>query len=153
MVKVFEDEFMDCQADMVSIALEYCENRAERIYIYGSIEGGGYFFNLFFEINNKLVFMNQVNTALLSGEKEYDVNQDKRWEVLDIGMADLQEIERICKKYEKPVPTQFKLFYDVKENNLKAKYKYDLMYSDTYEIDTHDIFMSWYEEIKKEVEG
>ena len=34
MAKIFEDEFMEAQADMVSICLEYVEDDAEKIYIY-----------------------------------------------------------------------------------------------------------------------
>lgn len=153
MTKIFEDEFMEWQADMVDIALEFIENRAEKIYIYGSIEGGGYSFNLFFQIHGQVVTMNKVNSALLEGEDEYDLSSDRRWAVLRIGTEDLQEIEAVCEKYGKPVPTQFKLFYDVGENSLKAKYKYDLMYSNTDDLHTSEIFMSWYEEIKKEAEG
>ena len=33
MPKTFEDEFMEAQADMVSICLEYVEDDAEKIYI------------------------------------------------------------------------------------------------------------------------
>lgn len=69
MTKVFEDEFMDWQADMVANAREYIDDRAEKIYLYGSIEGGSYSFNLFFKINNKIVTMNEVNSALKHGEK------------------------------------------------------------------------------------
>lgn len=153
MTKVFEDEFMDWQADMVAIAREFIEDRAEKIYLYGSIEGGSYSFNLFFKINNKIVTMNEVNSALKPGEKKYNTSEERRWEVLDVGMDDLLEIDEVCKKYSQPVPTQFKLFYDVKENSLKAKYKYDLFYSNSDDLSSYDIFMSWFEEVKSAVEN
>lgn len=41
MTKTFEDKFMERQADMVDIAKEFIEDRAEKIYLYGSIENGG----------------------------------------------------------------------------------------------------------------
>lgn len=34
MSKVFENYFSELQADMVSICLEYVDDRAEKIYIY-----------------------------------------------------------------------------------------------------------------------
>ncbi len=42
MSKVFEDYFSELQADMVSICLEYVENRAEK-YIYIALVKKGYF--------------------------------------------------------------------------------------------------------------
>ncbi|MEI5990778.1 hypothetical protein A5881_002283 [Enterococcus termitis] len=153
MTKIFEDEFMEWQSDMVDIAKEYIENRAEKIYLYGSIEGGGYSFNLFFKINNQIVTMDQVNSVLNEGEREYDLSDDRQWAVLRVGTKDLQEIKKVCTKYEQPVPTQFKLYYDVHENSLKAKYKYDPMYSNTDDLHSSDIFMSWYEEVKQEIDG
>jgi uncharacterized protein (DUF433 family) len=38
MEQVFEDKFSELQADMVSICLEYVEDRAEKIYIHCSLE-------------------------------------------------------------------------------------------------------------------
>ncbi|MGX7148394.1 hypothetical protein [Enterococcus ureasiticus] len=153
MTKILEDEFMEWQSDMVDITKEYIENRAEKIYLYGSIENGGYSFNLFFKINNQIVTMDQVNSVLNEGEREYDLSDDRQWAVLRIGTKDLQEIKKVCTKYEQPVPTQFKLYYDVQENSLKAKYQYDPIYSNTDALYSSDIFMSWYEEVKQEVEG
>lgn len=40
MGKVFGDYFTELQTDMISICLEYAEDRAEKIYIYCSYENG-----------------------------------------------------------------------------------------------------------------
>jgi hypothetical protein len=48
---------------MVDIAKEYIENRSEKNYLYGSIEDGGYSFNLFFQIHGRIVTINKVNSA------------------------------------------------------------------------------------------
>ncbi len=37
MKKVFEDMFSELQADMVSICMEYVEEKAEKIFIYCSL--------------------------------------------------------------------------------------------------------------------
>ena len=34
MTKIFEDEFMEVQSDMVSLCLEYIESKADNIYIF-----------------------------------------------------------------------------------------------------------------------
>lgn len=41
----------------------------------------------------------------------------------------------------------------MKHKSLKTKYKYGLLYSNTRDLDTDDISMSGYEEVKKSVEN
>ena len=55
MGKVFEDYFSELQTDMVEICLEYVEDRAEKIYIYSSFEGGVQSCNFFYKVNGKVV--------------------------------------------------------------------------------------------------
>ncbi|HBI1662525.1 TPA: hypothetical protein I0F65_RS09180 [Enterococcus faecalis] len=153
MTKVFEDEFMDWQEDMIAVANDFIEGRAEKIYLYSSIEEGGYFFNIFFQINGKVVTMGKVNAVLNSGEELYDVSEDRRFAVLDMGLEDLMKIEEVCKEYKKPIPTEFKLIYNVETTSFNTKYKYDLQYSNNDALTDYDLFMSWYEEVKKEVEN
>lgn len=47
MTKVFEDYFSELQADMVSICLEYVNNKADMIYIYASNEYGQFSTDVF----------------------------------------------------------------------------------------------------------
>ncbi|MED3318194.1 hypothetical protein QCI44_11560 [Bacillus cereus group sp. RP37] len=37
-MKEFEDRFSELQADMISICMEYVEDRADKVYIYASCE-------------------------------------------------------------------------------------------------------------------
>ena len=37
-MKEFEDKFSELQADMISICMEYVEDKADKVYVYGSIE-------------------------------------------------------------------------------------------------------------------
>ncbi len=39
-MKEFEDQFSELQGDMISICLEYVEDRADKVYVYGSCEEG-----------------------------------------------------------------------------------------------------------------
>ena len=73
MAKIFEDEFMEAQADMVSICLEYVEDDAEKIYIYASCENRATACNWFFKIDGKLWKKHLLNQ--ISG-KGYDVSID-----------------------------------------------------------------------------
>ncbi|EKI2465183.1 DUF600 family protein, partial [Enterococcus faecalis] len=109
MTKIFEDKITDLQVDMVDSAFQYIEGRADKIYLYASIEEGVLSFNVFYQINNKIVFMSKVNDALENNEKKYDVSDDEQLATLDAGLECLQKLERVFEEYDKPVPTQFKL--------------------------------------------
>ncbi|WP_434776872.1 hypothetical protein [Neisseria sp. Ec49-e6-T10] len=148
-MKVFEDYFSELQADMVSIALEYVDNEADYIYIYCSYEPNMYYFDLFYKINNKIVKKHNLNMATLI-EKKYDTSDERQEIVLDIGLKNLKSIKEVCKKHERPMPTEMKLIYDVKANSLEAKYQYDLLYSDKEELLPMDIFEQWFEEVSQQ---
>ena len=47
MNRVFEDQLMDIQSDMISLSLEYVENKAETVYIYVVLEDGLVSFDVF----------------------------------------------------------------------------------------------------------
>ena len=47
MGKVFEDEVMDIQVQMIALCLEFVGNEADKIYVYGSIEENSISFNAF----------------------------------------------------------------------------------------------------------
>jgi len=49
------------------------------------------------------------------------------------------------------MPTEMKLQYNVRNNSLKGKYKYELVYSNHETLLPNDIFNEWAEEIKKEI--
>ncbi|WP_240456681.1 DUF600 domain-containing protein [Virgibacillus halodenitrificans] len=153
-MKVFEDYFSELQADMVAICLEYVENKAEDTYIYCSYEPEMYAFDVFFKINSQLVFKHNLNDAVDSttkiGNKAliYDTSEQRQEAVLDIGIENLEKIREKCKEYGKEMPTEIKLYYNVKQNSLKGKYRYDLVYSHDEELLPDDIFNSWFEEVK-----
>ena len=67
MGKVFEDYFSELQTDMVEICLEYVEDRAEKIYIYSSFEGGVQSCNFFYKVNGKVVKKSRLNDVIVDG--------------------------------------------------------------------------------------
>ena len=48
---IFEDLLMEIQSDLVSLGLEYSNSQIDEIYLYGYMEEGSYFFNLFFYVH------------------------------------------------------------------------------------------------------
>ena len=63
MSKVFEDYFSELQGDMVSICLEYVENKADKIYIYCSFEERVISCDFFYCINGKVGRKHRLNDA------------------------------------------------------------------------------------------
>ncbi|WP_286166437.1 DUF600 domain-containing protein [Bacillus sp. E(2018)] len=146
MEKVFEDYFSELQADMVAICLEYVEHKADDIFIYCSYEPKMFVFDVFYRINGKLVHKNQLNHAV--EQHIYDVSSDRQNAVLKLGNENLKSIHKKCEEFNRDMPTEIKIHYDVKENSLKAHYKYELVYSHVNELLPDDIFDSWFDDVK-----
>ena len=118
-MKEFEDKFSELQADMISICMEYVEDRADKVYVYASREEGIISSSFFYLINNKYVKCHKLNDALENGDERYDVSTERRFMVLGILCEDIEKIEELCKEYERDMPTEMKLIYDVKSGNFK----------------------------------
>jgi hypothetical protein len=148
----FEDEFSAKQTDMIQLALEYAdrvEQKIDTVYIYGSFETM-YSFDVFYKDDrNNIVMLHELSQKGMS-ESEID---NLIFSVLKLGNQDLQDIHKICRKYNRPMPTQIKLIYDNIQNKVSGKYSYDLFYSNSDTLTADDIFEQWYKEIKEEVEG
>ena len=153
MSKGFEDYFSQLQADMVSICLEYVENRAEKIYIYCSCESNAISSDFFYCINNKIVRKHKLNEVISDENQEkYDVSGDRQTAVLEIINGDIEKIYKLCKEYKREIPTEMKLIYDVEKNSLKAEYRYDLVYSNDPVKSARHVAMEWFEKVKLENE-
>lgn len=93
MGKVFEDEFMDIQVQMIALCLEFVGNEADKIYVYGSIEENSISFNAFFEIQGELKTTNKIVS-----------DTDAVWEFLDLGESDLEK----CRKSANVMKNRFR---------------------------------------------
>ncbi|WFD11943.1 immunity protein YezG family protein [Tepidibacter hydrothermalis] len=147
-MKEFEEYFSETQADMISICLEYVKNRAEKVYVYASCEGDVISSSFFYKINNMYVKKHNLNDAIDGGEERYDVSTERQFAVLDIINEDIENIKKLCIEYDRDMPTEFKMIYDVQKNGLKAEYKYDLVYSNDPVKTANHIGLEWFEEIK-----
>lgn len=152
MNKSFEDFFSELQADMVSICLEYAENKANKIYIYCSFEESMISSDFFYNINDKIVRKYKLNDAVNIGMNRfrYDTSVERQKGALNIINEDIEKIYRLCKEYKREIPTEIKLIYDVNKNSLKSEYKYDLIYSTDSIKTADDIAVEWFESIKME---
>ncbi|MGT2743050.1 hypothetical protein ACVRXX_07110 [Streptococcus plurextorum] len=144
---IFEDNISMKQKDMISLALELSECKADKIYIYGSSEAGIISFNCFFEKKNMLYTINKLP---LIGVKQ--MSNDRMFAFLKIGSEDLEELLEFFKIEGKEIPTQIKIIYDANNHKAKAQYSYELIHSVSETITPEEVFLKWYEEVKQEVE-
>src|SRR5699024_6895303 len=148
-VKVFEDYFSELQADMIAICLEYVENEAENIYIYCSYEPEMYVFDFCYKINGNIVHKHQLNEAVKESnnphEQDYEISKERQVTALKKGNTNLTSINEKCKKYDREMPTEIKLHYNVTQNSLNGNYKDVLVYSIHEELLPDDMFDLWFE--------
>ncbi|WP_226669733.1 immunity protein YezG family protein [Metabacillus litoralis] len=147
-MNTFEDRFSELQADMISICMEYIKERADKVYVYASCEETVISSKFFYLINNQYVKPHKVNDALANGDESYDVSSERQFMVLDILNEDIEKIKELCFEYEKDMPTEMKLIYDVKSGKFKAEYKYDLVYTNHETKTARQIADEWFDEIQ-----
>ena len=122
MTKIFEDYFTDIQAKMISGCLDYVGEVAEKIYIYGSIEGSVISFDAFYKVKDNLLYGHEINN-FLSESKKIDDSSDRELTLLRSGIANLEDIKELCEKYNMETPTEIKIEYNVLHSSMKADYK------------------------------
>ena len=148
MNRVFEDQLMDIQSDMISLSLEYVENKAEIVYIYVVLEDGLVSFDVFYKIGGFISEKSDVNEYL--SEKIND-SDDIQFSLLEYGIEDAEKIEVLFQENSKEVPTEIRLVYDVKNNSLKSNYIYDAMYEKNEDLSVSDVFEAWIQEEKSKL--
>jgi vacuolar-type H+-ATPase subunit F/Vma7 len=149
MTKVFEDYFSELQADMVSICLEYVNNKADKIFIYASNEFGQFTSDVFYKINNCVVEKHRLNSAVQNEDSQhiYNVSKERQVAVLNICNDNLRKIKDLCQENNREMPTEMKLIYDVPQNNLKAQYSYEIKYTNDPVKTAGHIFDEWFVEM------
>ena len=137
MEKIFEDEFMDLQAEYVSLCLELFEDRADEIFIYVANEEDVKSFNAFCKVGGEVKTLHEMSfdTSLI-------------FQFLEIGTDDVERFNKLCDKYNMPAPRELKMHYYVRTRKFEAKYKYEPVCSSKMKAHTQDIFEAWVQEIK-----
>lgn len=134
MEKLYEDELMEIQSDLISLCLEVTERKVDQIYAYASIEEKSSMFNAFFKKDN------QVFTLMQLG-----IDPKMRMELLKVGTHDLDRFRELEKKYGRKSPTEIKMIYDLKTEKFDADYKYDVVCSIETNKSAGEVFVEWLE--------
>lgn len=139
----FESKFSSIQTDMVSICLEYIEDKGDRIFIYASNEKKCIVCNYFFEIDGVLYKKHKLPEG-------YNVSIDRQKGCMNVLNQDMEELEKLCNDNDVDVPTELKIIYDLRKNKLESQIKYENVYSNS-EKTAIQISDEWFNEINSSI--
>ena len=139
--KTFEECLSEFQTNIVNICLEYAEDCADKIFIYCSYESDYIFTDCFYMVNGQVIQRDRLNEI----SEKYNVSLERLRSLVLIMDGYLVKLLNACDKYEKPIPTQIKLIYDVCTNSLNTDYKYDLIYSNQTSKTPENISYEWFQ--------
>ena len=142
----FEGKFMEIQVGMISLAMEYVQNQAEKVYIY-AIADSLYSFKPFYKINGIVIEMEKVNEVVT---KTVDDSDNMAFTLLKYGTEDMQKLQEVCQEYNREHPTEMWLIYDAQKNTLNSRYSYEGRYEKDEELLPNLEFEKWFEEVKSE---
>ena len=128
MSKVFEDYFSEAMTDMVDICAEYVDDRAEVIFIYSAYSapcGGIFLHDFFYQFHGRIVASWKLNEVLEKGEEEIDPSGEVRDQVVAILSEDRRKINQACKDFQREIPAEIFITYDMRTKKFEAKCKYD----------------------------
>ena len=137
MSRVFEDEFMDLQTGLISLCLEVTQGKVDKVFAYGSNEKKSTMFNAFFEVNGEIKTLNMLG-----------VSKELAFQFLGLGIEDLEKLNAIGAKYNRPIPTELKLYYDVRARKFKSEYKYEEVCSARTGKSAGEVFNEWLAEMR-----
>lgn len=138
MQKNFEEEFMDIQSGLISLCLEAVEGKADKVYAYVSNEAKSRAFNAFFESKGEIK----------SAGKMID-DRDVLKQFFNIGIEDIERMNKLCDTYGMKKPTELKMIYDVKNGKYQADYRYDEVCSAKTDLVAHEVFFAWMDEVRQ----
>ena len=143
----FEDKFTEVQASMISLAMEYVQNQAEKIYIYCISEEALQSYKVFYKINGIVIEMDKVNEVVTN---KIDDSDNMAFALLEYGTEDIQKMINVFQEYDREHPTEMWLIYDAQKNSLDSRYSYEGRYDKDEELLPRLEFEKWFEEVKSE---
>ena len=143
----FEDKFMEVQVGMISLAMEYVQNQAEKVYIYCISEEALQSYKVFYKINGVVIEMEKVNEV---ATKKVDDSDNMSFTLLKYGTEDVMKLVDVCQEYNREHPTEMWLIYDAQKNTLNSRYSYEGRYDKDEELLPRLEFEKWFEEVKSE---
>ncbi len=146
MKKIFEEEISILQANMLKACLKYVNYQVDVVYIYCCNEDGTLLGDYFYKINNKMYMKHKINEAF--NDYSFDVSSDSQGIILDVLLTNIEAIERLCKRCNQKIPTEMKIIYNLKTNELNINYAYQNIWSEELIKLPQHIVQNWFDELK-----
>ena len=143
----FEDSMQEILESMLSVCLEYSDDRANGIYLYCSAEQGLLAADVFYEIGAGFYEKHLLNKSVYSAEAAvFNTSEEHQSALLDCLLSDLKQLIALHDHHHREPPTEIKASYDVVRRSLAVEYGYALKYSNHDTLMANDIFQAWFEE-------
>ena len=137
--------------EMCRLSCEYVERNADKIYIFGVRKSEDYYIDAFYEKNDKVALKTRLNNLLDLEDKEnsfeYDISHERSKKYF---VPIIKLFRSVCKTYENLAV--LKVVYDVKKQTFSYSISEEKIKSRALGYD-RDMFLIWYQEIKKQVEN
>jgi hypothetical protein len=142
----FDERFDELITRMVELAFDYVErdsSQVEAVYIFGSMETGGYYYNVCYRINGTLVKKNKVNSV---SRTKFDDSGGKMMGLMKKGVDYLRETAALFTEVRREVPTLMKMDFHPKTGKFNNDISYELFYTGK-DILVDDVFTAWFNEL------
>ena len=119
--RVFEDEFMDIQTEMVQIGLDFEEKVSgdvQKIYLLIFYQGNSFSASVFFKVGNQILEWQDMQIE--GGYDTYiNVFFQKEYE-------QSKQLQELFRANGRPCPEELRLTYDLETEEFDAEYGYDV---------------------------
>ena len=151
MSETFESSMQEILESMLSVCLEYGENRVDGVYLYGAAEAGTSSADVFYEIGSGVYRIHELNDspAARNGQ-QFDVSDDRGFALLNLLLDDFDRLVELHEGHERKPPTQLKAHLDVVTGKLSIKFSHDPHFSSTEDLLPSHLFEAWLQEVKED---
>lgn len=146
----FDTEIQKLYSEVVEVAYEYVnynEKEVDSIYIYASMELGTSFFNVFYEINNRIVKVNKVNDI---STMQYNISEQRTSALLEFGNDLLKRMRELFINDEREVPSRLKISFHPKTKVFENNISYEPYLTGDDMHTNMSGFNNWFDEMKNE---
>lgn len=149
MRKTLEDSMQEILESMLGVCLEYADDRADGVYLWGAAEAGMSSADVFYEINGDFYLTHQLHTsASTASAAVLDTFEDRSSALLACLLGDFEQLVEVHEQHDREPPTEMKAHYDVTREKLSVAYCYDLRFSNSETLTPGQNFDAWYEEVR-----
>lgn len=134
-----EDSFINIQARMLKLCIEYAKQDVDNIYIYCFYDNKMSYVDFFFKIKGNIL-----------GKHEIIENKSDKAQLdaLRVLLYNLEKINELYVKNKKEMPREMKIIYNEKTKEIQSTYNYDPSLSLGDAKYAGDLKKEWFEELK-----